>query len=955
MKSEITASVAQYKNFSSRLFATALAMALFSSLALGTTYYVSNDGNDANNGLSPSTAFKTIAYAGSRVANGDTILLERGDVFYESVSFSRSNLTIDAYGPNDLDLPVVSGGTKITSWQPYSGAIYVADVGVDIGYLTADGNHINIARYPNMGWLRTTTWTENGDGTNTIVTCSGLTSHTPNTNDYWNGANMRWHRHSWWFETRPVTDYVASTGQLYLGDKSIIAVEPYDKNGWGFYLDNKFEELDAPGEFFYDKPNHKVYLWAPNGGDPNYMLVEGSTRSGGLSVSASTVRNIAFRHQNSYGLQITGATTVEGCRFEFIGSDSGGAGLNATWGVQNALVRNNLFRNNYNAAIGWNQQPGTPSCTIEYNTLLNNGTFPGYGGEGPWMAMAIVASNATALHVQHNFIKGAGYAGIIFGSNGNFAEYNTIINAMFTLNDGAAIYTNCSQTTFRGNTIIDTRGGMDSSGPWAKLAHGIWPEFLSQFRDNVIENNTIINSGGFGIFLENNFNCVVRNNTIFSNDRAAFWLAQQNTTPQTHVIENNIFYADENAGSDSGRTLLFMAGVDYGSMNNNYFCNPFTNLHITPATASWSWQSPITIASWQATYPSWADANAKTDIAKLGYTPSLANPVGLSEIFVNDTNTPATIPLPNTYRDLDGNTVQHYLDLEPFSSKIMVLTEVGQIATHIALDSLSSAKDNDSGASTLTFSHTIHDGYDRALVVGVGAEDSSLADMAITSVTYNGVPMSAVPNSTVSTGTASIIKTALFYMLNDQLPAPGTYSVTVTFAGTVTDRAAGAVSLFNVDQNAPQAVVNNYASDPGLKIIYTDITILVDNTWVIDVVNSGDPGSFSTNAWPMLEWFDQSLGSANVAGGIKVVPKAGTTTMSWQHNTQKSITHSLAAFAPANVILPLGDLNLDRHVDLSDVDIFAEQWLTAGPEADLDDSTNVDFIDFALIGQNWRQ
>jgi hypothetical protein len=213
--------------------------------------------------------------------------------------------------------------------------------------------------------------------------------------------------------------------------------------------------------------------------------------------------------------------------------------------------------------------------------------------------------------------------------------------------------------------------------------------------------------------------------------------------------------------------------------------------------------------------------------------------------------------------------------------------------------------------------------------------------------------MSAVPNSTISTGTTSIIKTALFYMLNDQLPAPGTYSVTVTFAGIVTDRAAGAISLFNVDQNAPQAVVTNYASDPGLKILYTDITPLTDNAWVIDVVCSGDPGSFSPNAWPMLEWFDQSVGSANVAGGIKVVPKAGTTTMSWQHNTQKCITHSLAAFAPANVILPLGDLNLDRYVDVKDLDIFADQWLTAGPQADLDQTGNVDFFDFAMMGENY--
>jgi len=194
-------------------------------------------------------------------------------------------------------------------------------------------------------------------------------------------------------------------------------------------------------------------------------------------------------------------------------------------GVYNAQVRNNLFQNNYNAAIGWNENPvGGGSSVIEDNTLIENGTVNGYGGEGPWMAMAIVVYNATNLHIRHNHIDGAGYAAIIFGSNGNYAEYNVIDNAMATLNDGAAIYTNCSESTIRYNIIRNTRGGMESSGPWANLAHGIWPEFLSEFRDNVLEYNTIINSGGFGIFLENNFDCIVRRNTIFGCDRAAFWL-----------------------------------------------------------------------------------------------------------------------------------------------------------------------------------------------------------------------------------------------------------------------------------------------------------------------------------------------------------------------------------------------------------------------------------------------
>jgi hypothetical protein len=50
-----------------------------------------------------------------------------------------------------------------------------------------------------------------------------------------------------------------------------------------------------------------------------------------------------------------------------------------------------------------------------------------------------------------------------------------------------------------------------------------------------------------------------------------------------------------------------------------------------------------------------------------------------------------------------------------------------------------------------------------------------------------------------------------------------------------------------------------------------------------------------------------------------------------------------------------GDFNSDGYINLADIGLFTDQWLTSGPEADLNESTSVDFIDFALIGPNWQQ
>jgi hypothetical protein len=57
-------------------------------------------------------------------------------------------------------------------------------------------------------------------------------------------------------------------------------------------------------------------------------------------------------------------------------------------------------------------------------------------------------------------------------------------------------------------------------------------------------------------------------------------------------------------------------------------------------------------------------------------------------------------------------------------------------------------------------------------------------------------------------------------------------------------------------------------------------------------------------------------------------------------------------------VWPECDLNQDYLVDRNDIDIFADQWLTApdcnNPDcADIDGSGTVDFTDFASFGVNF--
>ena len=61
-------------------------------------------------------------------------------------------------------------------------------------------------------------------------------------------------------------------------------------------------------------------------------------------------------------------------------------------------------------------------------------------------------------------------------------------------------------------------------------------------------------------------------------------------------------------------------------------------------------------------------------------------------------------------------------------------------AQPIGLDFVGSGISGSEG-NTLSFSHTIGNGSDRILVVGMGSEDNAVADLDITSVTYGGTTM----------------------------------------------------------------------------------------------------------------------------------------------------------------------------------------------------------------------
>ena len=95
--------------------------------------------------------------------------------------------------------------------------------------------------------------------------------------------------------------------------------------------------------------------------------------------------------------------------------------------------------------------------------------------------------------------------------------------------------------------------------------------------------------------------------------------------------------------------------------------------------------------------------------------------------------------------------------------------------------------------------------------------------------------------------------------------------------------------------------------------ITTNITTLTDGAWLVDVVGSGDSGSFAPGGGQTERW-DRSNFTATSASSTKVVPTAGPDSMTQTHSTTSNRhAHLVASFAPAPGSSPI-DIDIEWSV-----------------------------------------
>jgi hypothetical protein len=245
-------------------------------------YYVSNSGNDLNDGMSLNAPFEHIQKAANVMKYGDTCYI-RGGTYRETVTpkYSGAVGSKIKYANYNGEVVTVKGTDLLTNWSLDSGNVYKALRSMTFGagnQIFVDGVLMEAARWPNnTGTLFAPTLAVADEGTSTTITDGDLTQ----SDNYWKDAQV-WCLGflEWSAQRKTITSSSQANNKITFG---AFSYAPQKDNK--YYLTGLKSLLDTEKEWWYDKNSGYVYLWKPGGGSPATNTVETRQRACGFNLS----------------------------------------------------------------------------------------------------------------------------------------------------------------------------------------------------------------------------------------------------------------------------------------------------------------------------------------------------------------------------------------------------------------------------------------------------------------------------------------------------------------------------------------------------------------------------------------------------------------------------------------------------------------------------------------------
>ncbi len=575
------------------------------------TYYFSNNsGDDARTSAqaqSQSTPWKSLTKLNSfmsSLAPGDSVLFKSGEVFYGSITITKSGTTSKpivyaAYGAGKD--PIITGFLTLTNWVSVGNGIFESSnssLGTGVNMVARNGSLQVMGRYPNA------TQPNKGYLTFESHTSSSITDKELTASTNWKGAELVVRPKRWVLDRRLITSHSGST----LSFDSALTYNPYDN--YGYFIQNSIKTLDQLGEWYYNPATKKLSVYF------------GSAKPSSYTIQASSVNTLVnVDHQDNIvfdGLSFVGSNikafdlfyanniSVQNCEVKLSGIDAIDASATTNLTVKSTYIN---FTNNNAIDLNYN----CDNSTIRYNYIANTGMTTGAGlsGTGSYQGITIVGNNNL---VEYNTILNTGCIGIRFGmGNSNIIKNNFINYFTMIKDDGGGIYSwapknsNYTKQKITGNIVLNGVGAPEGTDrPGTGSSSGI---YLDDNCSNIeISSNTVSNCFKAGIMTHNAFKITINDNTVYNNSTQVILVhdyAMPDALLRNDIIKNNIFFSKSETQTVSMVSTMADDIKLLGAMDKNYFCRPLDD-NLTMSSSCMingvRVDRLLDLSGWQATY-----------------------------------------------------------------------------------------------------------------------------------------------------------------------------------------------------------------------------------------------------------------------------------------------------------------------------------------------------------------
>ncbi len=313
-------------------------------------------------------------------------------------------------------------------------------------------------------------------------------------------------KYDWADASTPIGTFEKETGILSPAFVSLYGT----KTDAPYYFFNVLEELTTSGEWYLDRENGLLCLWAPEDRE-NAQIDLSLSLSPIIQAEADylTFDGLTVKGTRGDGIQITGnGNTVQNCLIKNVAGNA----LIMT-GYDNLAYKNEITRTGKGGIIltGGDTQTLTPGNNKADNNYIHD-----------WSEIYLTYQPAVTLNgvgniCSHNEMVNSPHEAITYSGNNHIIEYNLIHDVCLLSDDAGAIYSGRSWFWYgniiRYNCIYNL--GSDGHTPdgiylddalsgqqvYGNLLINI-PKFgihLGGGRDNIVTNNIIINAGKYAV------------------------------------------------------------------------------------------------------------------------------------------------------------------------------------------------------------------------------------------------------------------------------------------------------------------------------------------------------------------------------------------------------------------------------------------------------------------------